>query len=101
MVDGDINVALGELRGTVRQMLRWDTFIAAVASLIAAITTVLNTWLAMRNRDKIAQSNIKLNEISVNIDGKMEALLRATGAEGKAMGVAQERQESRDRGGAP
>lgn len=71
-------------------MGRWDVFVAAGASIIAAMTAVLNTWLAIHNRNKITK-------LSVSIDGRMDSLLRATGAEGEAKGVAKERRETRDR----
>jgi len=82
-------------------MANFEIYIATIASIIIAIATMINTYMAIHNRNKIQESIVKVQSLAISIDGRMEALLRATGAEGKAEGVAQERQESRDRGGAP
>ena len=71
-------------------MQRFDLVIAAGASFIAALTTIVNTWLAVHNRNKI-------QELTISIDGRMNDLLIATGKVGEAKGVAQEQQDVRDR----
>lgn len=75
-------------------MQHLDIAVAAAASLLAAVATIVNTWLAVHNRNKI-------QELAISIDGRMSDLLVAAGRVGEAKGVAQEQQDVRNRGEAP
>jgi hypothetical protein len=68
----------------------WAAVIAAAAAVLAALAAFGGFVLAWVNRNH-------LQTLQINIDGRMDALLTATGLAGEAKGVAQERQEERGR----
>jgi hypothetical protein len=64
--------------------------IADIASIIAALAALSGVLLAWHNRSSI-------QNLHIDIDGRMGQLLEATGAAREALGVAKERQETRGR----
>ncbi len=64
--------------------------IAAIASLIAAFAALAGVLVSFFNRKSI-------QNLHIDIDGRMEQLLDARAEASEAKGVAKERQETRDR----